>query len=492
MNTVATAPSWETVIGLEVHAQLAVASKMYCACPAQSSSELSESNRHVCPVCLGHPGALPRPNRMAVLRALTLARKAGCEIAQKCAYSRKNYFYPDLPKGYQISQYDRPLAQGGAIPFWHKGEERRARLVRIHIEEDTAKLFHLDDGGAALDYSRGGIALLELVTRPDFRGAAECVSFLDELRSLLRRLGVSEAAMEAGNMRCEPNVSVRPVGSDELRTKTELKNLNSFVKLRKAVESEVARQIAVYESGGTVYQETLRWDAERNATVAMRRKESADDYRYFDDPDIPPLYVNKALLDEAGQDLRSSAFELRRLMVVEDGLAQATAAALTEDETLYMWYRLCCQDGLLPRTVANWVTGELTRLMREAPLKIEPGDLTALLRLIEGGRITQAQAKSVFEHCYLHGKPPHVAVEELGLPAPVSSSLNVVHSVETVDSALRKACQAVIDANPKVVADIRAGKAPAVMVLVGQVMKATKGSADPEALRAMLEGLLGG
>lgn len=477
------ATQWETVIGLEVHAQLATASKMYCACAAVHSSELAEANTSVCPVCLGHPGTLPRPNRLAVVKALTLAQKAGCEVSPRSTFSRKNYFYPDLPKGYQISQFDRPLAQGGSIPYWHNGEARLVRLVRIHIEEDTAKLFHLPAGESALDYNRGGIPLLELVTQPDFRSAAECVSFLDELRSLLRRLGVSEAAMESGNMRCEPNVSVRPAGSAELRTKTELKNLNSFVTLRKAVEAEVARQTSAYEAGAAVYQETMRWDNARGETIPMRRKETADDYRYFDDPDIPPLAVNKALLDEAAQDLRSSSFELRRLMVEEDGLSHPIAAALNDDETLYRWYRLCCQDGLAPRVVANWVTGELTRLMREAPLKLEPGDLSELLRLIDAGRITQAQAKTVFEHSYLNGKAPRSSVEELGIEAPSAGG--------GADEALREACAAAIAANPKVAADIQGGKAAALMVLVGQVMKATKGSANPEAIRSMLAGLLG-
>lgn len=475
----AVATKWETVIGLEVHVQLLTASKMYCACAVAETQELAQANQHVCPICLGHPGTLPRPNRQAVVRALSFALKVGASAAERSVFARKNYFYPDLPKGYQISQFDLPLCRGGEIPYWHEGQVRRARLVRAHLEEDTAKLFHLPDGTAALDYNRGGVALLEIVSEPCFESGADCVSYLDELRSLLRRLRISEAAMESGNMRCEPNVSVRPVGSSELRTKTEIKNLNSFQTLRKAVEAEAQRQIALYESGGEVYQATMRFDLERGETIPMRRKETADDYRYFDDPDIPPLLLSPSLFDDARHELRSSSFEDRQAMVLQDGLSAQAAATLADDETLHRFYRACCADGHEPKTVANWVTGELTRLMRETALHIEPGHLSDLLAALGRGELTLPQAKEIFASVYASGRSVAAVIEEAGYGQRASGS------------ELREICQQVIDANAKIVGDIKGGKLTALQALIGQVMKLTRGSASPDEAKALLSELLG-
>ena len=464
---------WETVIGLEVHAQVSTKTKMYCACPAVNTSDPAESNRYVCPVCLGHPGTLPRPNRQAVVKALTLAQKLGSKINERNVFARKNYFYPDLPKGYQISQYDLPLAEGGSLPFWHLGRSHEVRLVRIHLEEDTARLDHQADGTAVLDYNRGGIPLIEIVSQPDFRDAAECVSYLDELRGLLRRLGVSEAAMESGNFRCEPNVSIRPAGSTELRTKTEVKNLNSFQTLRRAVEAEVKRQIEIYESGGEVHQATMRYDEVRGVTVEMRVKETADDYRYFDDPDIPPLYVTRALTDEAAESLRASVYELRQLMTGEDGLSHEMAATIADDQVVHRFYRLCCKDGHHPREVANWVTGELLRLMREGPLKIQPGALSNVLGYLRDNKLTLPQAREVFEAVYRSGKSCEAVVQEMDFDKPAGIDLEAI-------------CREVIAAHPAVVEDITGGKLNAVQVLVGAVMKQTRGGADPQTARKKL------
>lgn len=472
------AAGWETVIGLEVHTQLSTNSKMYCACPVVNTREMDEANKYVCPVCLGHPGTLPRPNRQAVLRSLALAIKLSGRINPRNVFARKNYFYPDLPKGYQISQYDLPLAQGGLVPYWHLGKRSEARLVRMHLEEDTAKLFHQPDGSAKLDYNRAGIPLLEIVSEPDFRNAEECVSYLDELRSLLQRLGVSDAAMEAGNFRCEPNVSVRPIGSTELRTKTELKNLNSFTTLRRAVESEVARQIAVYESGGEVHQATMRYDEKRGQTVQMRIKETDDDYRYFDDPDIPPLIINRSMKLEASNSLRASAFELRQMMTEQDGINHQAAAIITSDQTLHRFYRLCCKDGHEPGVVANWVTGDFLGLFREAPLKIEPGALSVILTMLKGGELTRPQAKEVLALVYESGKSAEAVVQEQGYSA-------------AADFDLKAVCVKVIEANAKPAADVRGGKTQAVQALVGQVMRETKGGADPNLARETLLKLLG-
>jgi aspartyl-tRNA(Asn)/glutamyl-tRNA(Gln) amidotransferase subunit B len=465
---------WETVIGLEVHAQVNTDTKMYCNCPAINTAEVAEANRHVCPVCLGHPGTLPRPNRQAVVRALTLAQKLNSEINERSVFARKNYFYPDLPKGYQISQYDLPLAQGGALPYWHNQRKREARLVRIHLEEDTAKLFHLEDGTAALDYNRSGIPLIEIVSQPDFDDAAACVSYLEELRGLLQRLRVSEAAMESGNMRCEPNISVRPRGSEELRTKTEIKNLNSFSTLRRAVEAEAQRQVELYEKGQEVQQATLRYDEARGITVPMRIKETPDDYRYFDDPDIPPLIVSRRLLDEAAEDVRASIFELRQMMVEQDSISHDMAATIAGDRIVHRFYRLCCKDGHSPREVAKWVTGELIRLLHEAPLRIEPGELSNILARLSANELTLPQARDVFETIYRTGKTYEAVIQEKGLlEGPGSISLEQV-------------CGEAIAENPQIIADLKAGKLNAVQVLVGVVMKKTRGGADPQEARQVL------
>jgi aspartyl-tRNA(Asn)/glutamyl-tRNA(Gln) amidotransferase subunit B len=470
---VETHTGWETVIGLEVHAQLSTRTKMYCACRVMNTIELTDANHYVCPVCLGHPGTLPRPNRQAVVRALTLAQKLGCQINERSVFARKNYFYPDLPKGYQISQYDLPLATGGVLNYWHHNQQCQARITRVHLEEDTAKLFHQPDGTAVLDYNRSGVPLIEIVSEPDFHDADECVSYLDELRSLLQRLAISDAAMEAGNFRCEPNISVRHAGETELRTKTEVKNLNSFSTLRRAVEAESQRQIELYESRKTVQQATLRYDEARGCTIPMRVKETPDDYRYFDDPDIPPLIITKVLTDEAQETLRASAFELRQMIVEQDGVSHEMAATIVEDFTVHHFYRLCCKDGHEPRVVANWVTGELVRLIREAPLKIEPDALSAILTMLKSGELSHAQAKEVFAHVYLSGKTPAAVVQEQG------------HAQSGGDE-LRAICDAVVKDNPKVVADVRAGKLAALQVLVGHVMRITRGGANPEQARSLL------
>jgi aspartyl-tRNA(Asn)/glutamyl-tRNA(Gln) amidotransferase subunit B len=509
---------WETVIGLEVHVQISTASKMYCPCPAVNTQELTQANRYVCPICLGHPGTLPRPNRQAVVRALTFALKVGASVRERSVFARKNYFYPDLPKGYQISQFDLPLASGGTVSYWHMGEERSARLVRMHLEEDTAKLFHnvakaevvtypaiaeegrslqvvpavepvdtgtspadpTPDGNYAwLDYNRAGVPLMEIVTEPDFRSGAECISYLEELRTLLQRLGVSDAAMEAGNFRCEPNVSVRPAGSTELRTKTELKNLNSFSTLRRAVEAEVARQIELYESGSTVVQSTMRYDDRLGVTVPMRLKETSDDYRYFDDPDLPPLVLSSSIHEEALGLQQESAFEERRRMVLEHGLAHEHAATIADDTELRRFYNLVVADGADPRETAKWVTGELTRLLREAPLAIEPGELSDVIRLHREGQLTMMQAREVFEASYRTGQSIASVVQDKNYGGP-----------QTADE-LRSECMEVIAANPRVVDDIRGGKHTALQVLIGQVMKRTRGSAKPDEARAILAELLG-
>ncbi len=473
----AVATKWETVIGLEVHAQLNTRSKMYCACAVVNTTELEQANTSVCPVCLGHPGTLPRPNRQAVIKALTLGEKLGCRINTVNVFARKNYFYPDLPKGYQISQYELPVCEGGRLPYWHDEQALEAGIVRAHLEEDTAKLFHLADGTAALDYNRGGVGLIEIVSEPDFRSAEQCVSYLEELRNLLIKLGISDAAMESGNFRCEPNVSVRPLGSTELRTKTEIKNLNSFQKLRNAVDAEVQRQIAIYEQGGSIHQATMRYDEGKACTVEMRRKETADDYRYFEDPDIPPLTITQALKDEASTLVTSSWFELRRLMVMEDGITHEAAQTIASDPVLHRFYRNCTLDGHKAREVANWVTGDFVRLLREGPLNTEPGELSMILKLMQDGKLTRPQAREVFEEVYRSGH----------------STAKVMDRKDFGDSSgfdLEAACREVIARNSKIVDDILGGKDSAINALLGQVMRASRGAANPAETTAMIRKIL--
>jgi aspartyl-tRNA(Asn)/glutamyl-tRNA(Gln) amidotransferase subunit B len=349
----------------------------------------------------------------------------------------------------------------------------------MHLEEDTAKLFHAEgEGGAILDFNRSSIPLLEIVTEPDFRSGAECISYLEELRTLLQRLGVSNAAMEEGNFRCEPNVSVRPLGERALRTKTELKNLNSFATLRRAVEAEVVRQIALYDKGAPVVQSTMRYDQQLGVTIPMRIKETADDYRYFDDPDIPPLVLDKSMHDEATALQADSGFELRARMV-EQGLGHEQAATIADDEELRRFYDLCVADGHDAREVGKWVTGELLRLMRDAPLTIEPGELSAVLLLLHERRLTLMQAREVFEEAYRHGRTVASVVEAKAFGGPHTSD------------ELRSECLDVIASNPKVVDDIRGGKLSALQVLVGQVMKRTRGAVKADDARDMLTELLG-
>jgi aspartyl-tRNA(Asn)/glutamyl-tRNA(Gln) amidotransferase subunit B len=358
--------NWEAVIGLELHAQLRTESKQYCACPVMFTNDPADANRYVCPICLGHPGVLPMLNRKSVGLALRLAIAAGATVNRRNVFARKNYFYPDLPKGYQISQYEAPLAEGGELPYYTAqaraesargggamiadADARMARFTRMHLEEDTAKSYHLPDGRSIVDFNRSGIPLIEIVTQPDFRNADDAIAYLEEIRLTMIYLGVSDANMELGQMRCEPNVSVRRVGEAELRTKTEIKNLNSFALLKKAVEYEIERQTHEWESGGRVLPQTMRWDDDASgfdgrtgATVAMRTKETADDYRYFDEPDLPPLIVTDAMLADAARFSYLTAFMLRRRLMEEDGLSEYDARNIAAIPSNFDWY-----DALIP------------------------------------------------------------------------------------------------------------------------------------------------
>ncbi|MEP0814177.1 MAG: Asp-tRNA(Asn)/Glu-tRNA(Gln) amidotransferase subunit GatB [bacterium] len=475
---------WEAVIGLEIHVQIATAAKQFCSCPAIFTNDPADANKYVCPVCLGHPGTLPVLNRKSVELALRLAAAARARVAPKNVFARKNYFYPDLPKGYQISQYEIPLASGGALAYFHREsrkspwETREARLVRMHLEEDTGKSFHLPDGSTLVDFNRSGVPLLEIVTEPCFRTPDEAVSFLEELRLTLVYLGVSGANMELGQMRCEPNVSVRPAGTDELRAKVELKNLNSFATLKKAVEFEIARQAAEWERGGRVLAQTMRWDEGARATVAMRTKETADDYRYFDEPDLPPLSVTDAMLNEAAAFAERTAYAIRKKLAVRDGLSDYDAANIAGNPSNLEWYEALAAKVSDAKLVANWVLGEISRWRTELGDRFiaDRGETAALLGALAAGKINNAQAKLIFEKMAAEGASAESLISSAGIAAESAG-----------ENALTAAVSEAIAENPRPVADYKSGKTNAIMVLVGQVMKKTKGAADAAKVRELLE-----
>jgi len=481
------------VIGLELHAQLRTRTKQFCRCEVRFTNAPEEANKFVCPICLGHPGVLPVLNRASVELSLRLASVAGSSISRRNIFARKNYFYPDLPKGFQISQYEVPLAEGGFLPYFFtsepggEAEVREARFVRMHLEEDTGKNYHLPDGTSIVDFNRCGVPLLEIVTQPDFHSADEAVAYLEEMRLTMIYLGVSDANMELGQMRCEPNVSVRPVGANELRPKTEIKNLNSFATLRKAVHYEIKRQIAVWESGGEVLPQTMRWDdaatgfdGRRGAAVAMRTKETADDYRYFDEPDLPPLVITDEMIERASGFADKTAFNVRARLIEKDGLSEYDAKNIATIPDNLRWY-----DALLPeigdaKLTANWILGEISRWRAERGDKFLAEFKTAaqVILALKERRITNPQAKEIFGKVAVTGENPEQLITELANASDAATS--------DLDAILEE----VIKENPAPAADYKKGKKAAVMALVGQVMKKTRGAANAQEAKKLLEEML--
>ncbi len=475
---------YEAVIGLEVHAQLLTRSKMFCRCQVVDSTE-AEPNLYTCPVCTGMPGALPVINRKAVEFTIMTGLALHCQIARHTFWERKSYFYPDLPKGYQISQYQLPLAYGGWLEVEAEGGRRRIGITRAHLEEDTGKLFHRGDH-SLVDFNRAGVPLLEIVSEPDLRTPEEARQYLIHLRTILRYLGVSTGDMEKGAMRCEANVSVRPKGSQELGTKVEVKNLNSFRSVKLALEHEIARQIAVLEAGGRVEQVTMGWDEIRGRTVVQRTKEAAEDYRYFPEPDLPPLVVDERWVEELRAQLPELPEAKRARFVREYALPADVAAVLVEDRAVADYYEACVAAYPDPRTVAHWVTGEVFRLLRRSSqeisqIRVPPAHLADLLRLVERGTLTLNLAKTVFEEMYETGQAPGEIVQARGLA--------VVGDAKDLEPIV----QQVIQEHPDAVAQYVGGKEGALGFLIGQVMKATRGKADPKlAGRLLAERLKGG
>jgi len=474
---------YEPVIGLEVHVEMLTNSKMFCACPVVDSTNAAP-NTAVCPVCAGHPGTLPVINAQAVEFGLRVASALECELAPVSIFARKNYFYPDLPKGYQITQYEQPLAVNGKITLMTSRGEKVIRIHRVHLEEDTGKLTHVEQDGKAfslVDLNRAGVSLLEIVTEPDFHSAEEVRAYAEALRALVRYLGVNSGDLEKGVMRIEPNISVRPLGRLELGTKVEIKNLNSFKALERGVAYEINRQIELIEAGQSVIQETVGWDENKQATYSQRSKEDAHDYRYFPEPDLPPLLVSKQWMEAVRQALPELPLQRSRRFVAEYGLSSAEAWQLAAEKAAGEYFEAVIKaGGGAVRTVYAWVTGELFALMNAAgssfdTLKVRPQDLADLLKMIADGQINQNTGKSVLAGMFASGSSAASIVAEKGL-AQVSDTGFIA---QMVSEALTE--------NAGEVASYRAGKLSVANFLFGQIMRKAGGKANPQVVRTELE-----
>ncbi|MGO9830498.1 MAG: Asp-tRNA(Asn)/Glu-tRNA(Gln) amidotransferase subunit GatB [Myxococcaceae bacterium] len=477
------ASDFQPVIGLEVHGQLLTESKIFCGCSTRFGAA---PNSNTCPVCLGMPGSLPVLNAKVVEFAVRAGVALGCRINERSIWSRKNYFYPDLPKGYQISQYDQPLCEHGALVIDVGAKEKRVGIRRIHLEEDAGKNIHDAGGGESLvDLNRAGVPLTEIVSEPDLRSSEEAGEYLKALRDVLVYLGVNDGNLEEGSFRCDANVSVMPKGSTELGTRTELKNINSFRFVRQAIDYEIARQVAVLESGGKVLQETRLWDPARGETRSMRSKEEAHDYRYFPEPDLPPLLVPEGLVERVRGELPELPREKLQRFQADFGLTAYDAKILVADRALADFFEAVWKHyGKSAKKLANWFTGELQRLLNLEGAKVNalpfpPQYFAELLQLVDAQEVSANAAKDVFAEMFRSGKAPRDIVVALGL------------GLEKDAGATEAAVDAVLASNAGEVAKYRAGKKQVLGFLVGQVMKAMKGKGNPAEVNALLKSRLG-
>ena len=475
--------TWETIIGLEVHSQLATRSKIWCGCSTEFGAP---PNTQTCPVCLGHPGSLPVLNEKVVEYAIRAGLALGCRINERSVFSRKNYFYPDLPKGYQISQFDLPLCEWGKLEIGSGDKTKKVDIRRIHIEEDAAKNLHgYAEGVSVIDYNRGGTALIEIVSEPDMRSSDEAVEYFKSLRSILICLGVNDGNMEEGNLRCDANVSVRPKGTSELRTRVELKNLNSFRFMKAAIEFEVARQIEAYGAGEKIWQETRLWDNAKGETRSLRSKEDSNDYRYFPEPDLLPLIVPEVRVAKIRETLPELPRAKAARLAKEKGVAAADAITICAEPALAAYFERCLTAYPDGKRLGNWFVGELARVLNEKittleALRFTPEQLAALLKLVDASTISNNAAKEVFADLVLSGTDPEKIVQAKGL-AQVSDT-----------TAIEAAADKVIAASPGELEKYRAGKKNLIGFFVGGVMKEMKGKGNPglvnEVLRRKLEG----
>ena len=473
---------FETVIGVEVHAQLRTNSKMFCSCG--TTFGLS-ANSQTCPVCLGLPGSLPVINRTAVEMAVRAGLALNCTIAPNNRFARKNYFYPDLPKGYQISQYESPICQHGWIEIRDGSGTKQIRIRRAHLEEDAGKNIHeTGTSGSRVDLNRAGTPLLEIVTEPDMRTTDEVVAYLKGLREILMYLDVCDGNMEEGSFRCEPNLSLRPSGQKEFGTKVELKNINSFKYVKDAVEYEIKRQTKVLNEGGKICQETRLWNIERGETAVMRSKEEAHDYRYFPDPDLVPLKLDDKWIDEFRANLPELPAVRTKRFVWDYGLPEYDATILTASKGMADYFEVCAKQFNQPKTVSNWVMGELMRELNNSGTAISaspitPERLVSLLQMVDEGTISLKVAREIFPELYSSAKTPEQIVQEKGL-TQVSD-----------EGALAKIIEEVLSKNPGQVAQFKEGKQQVLGFLVGQVMKASGGKANPGKVNELLKKKLG-
>ena len=472
---------YETVIGLEVHVELATKTKIFCGC---STAFGGAPNSHTCPVCTGLPGSLPVLNKQVVEYAMAVGLATNCQINQYCKFDRKNYFYPDNPQNYQISQLYYPICHDGGVEIDVNGQKKIVRIHEIHMEEDAGKLVHDEwEDVSLVDYNRSGVPLIEIVSEPDMRSADEVIAYLEKLRLIIQYLGASDCKLQEGSMRADVNLSVRPVGSETFGTRTEMKNLNSFKAIARAIESERARQIELIEEGKKVTQETRRWDDNKEYSYPMRSKEDAQDYRYFPDPDLPPLQIP----DEWIERLKSAQPELCDEKMArykeEYEIPDYDADIITGSKRMADIFEETVALGNKPKEVSNWIMGETMRLCKEESIdpdqiKFSAANLSKLIKLIEDSVVNRGAAKEVFEEMFKSDVDPEKYVEEHGMKQ------------DNDEDALREIVKKVIEENPKAVEDVRSGKGKAIGALVGQTMKATQGKANPGVVNKLLKELI--
>ncbi|MBH8598493.1 MULTISPECIES: Asp-tRNA(Asn)/Glu-tRNA(Gln) amidotransferase subunit GatB [unclassified Thermoactinomyces] len=468
---------YETVIGLEVHVELSTKTKIFCNCSTEFGAP---PNTHTCPVCLGHPGVLPVLNREAVNFAIKAAMALNCEIAEYSKFDRKNYFYPDLPKAYQISQYDQPIGKNGWIEIEVNGEKKRIGITRLHLEEDAGKLNHIENGeGSLVDFNRVGVPLIEIVSEPDLRSPAEARAYLEKLKTIIQYTGVSDVKMEEGSLRCDANISLRPVGQTEFGTKTEMKNLNSFRNVERALEYEQKRQAELLDRGEQVVQQTLRWLENENRTKTMRSKEEAHDYRYFPEPDLVRLHIDEAWKEEIRRSIPELPDARKARYMREFGLSDYDAAILTGSKAVADYFDMTVMEKADPKTASNWIITELLGYLNAegkeiGEIKMKPVHLAGMIKLIQNGTISSKIAKKVFKEMLQTGKDPEQIVKEKGL-TQISD-----------EGQIKEIVVKVLSNNPQSIEDFKNGKDRALGFLVGQVMKETRGKANPQLVNKLI------
>lgn len=475
--------NFETIIGLEIHAELNTKSKIFCSCSTEFGAK---PNANTCPICLGLPGTLPVLNEEVINLAIKAGTAVDCKINKLNKMDRKNYFYPDLPKAYQTSQFDLPMCSGGSVEIVVDGITKTVRLNRIHIEEDAGKLVHVEGEDISyIDYNRVGVPLIEIVSEPDMRSVDEAVAFLRTLKAILEYSDISDCRMEQGSLRCDANISIRTVGQDTLNTKVEIKNINSFKELQKALEKEEKRQIELYTfgEGYKIIQETRRWDSGKGRTVSMRSKESAHDYRYFPEPDLTPILIQEEQILKLKASLPEMPRDKKERFISQYGLSEKEVDIIIDDRSLSKYYEELVSLGANPKIAANWLLGDMLRLLKENDMETEnfpvsPEALSKLLVMIVQGKISNTAGKEVFEIMFLTGKSSEVVVSEKGL-SQISDT-----------SELEKIIDDILNSNPQSIEDFKAGKTQAAGFLMGQVMKASKGKANPKVTKEMLDAKL--